>query len=235
MIVRWLTGAGYWLAVAVLSMAVIGLGVFLAASVVAPEVDRAMSAAVASSSPSSPSTPAPTPTTVAPMRVPIPASAQCKACHGTGDPVAVEVIPVMAHPVQGWTDCTACHADDRLVKTAPGHSGIHKDLCLACHKEPSPDASASALPRPHHIVPGTACITCHGSKAPLPTDMAGRANCWICHPNQENEDLFGIPMPSAAPAPTVAPVKASPGAPSAPPSPSVAPASSPADGDATTD
>lgn len=199
MIVRWVTGAGFWLAAALLSMAIVALGVFLFAGVLVPEVNRAMSAAA---SPSPSPSPAPSSADVAPMRVPIPASAQCKACHGSGDPVAVLNIPAMAHPIQGWSDCTACHADDKLVKTAPGHSGIHKDLCLACHKEPSPDASASALPRPHHIVPGTACITCHGSKAPLPTDMAGRTNCWICHPNQDTTGLFVSPAQSLLPTPS---------------------------------
>jgi hypothetical protein len=196
MIVRWLTGAGYWIAVVVMSVAIVALGAFLVAATFVPEGEQA---AIATPSP----VPTPSPTTVAPMRVPIPASAQCSACHGTGDPVAVLDIPVMAHPVEGWQDCTACHADDRLVKTAPGHSGIHKDLCLACHKEPSPDAT-SALPRPHHIVAGTACITCHGaeSKAPLPTDMAGRTNCWICHPDQETTGLFGSPAPAIIPAPS---------------------------------
>ena len=201
MIVRWVTGAGYWLLVALLSMVIVGLGVFLFAAVVVPEADRAMSAAATSSPPPAPT---PTPTTVAPMRVPIPASAQCTACHGNGDPMAVLDIPTMAHPIQGWNDCTACHAYDKLVKTAPGHSGIHKDLCLACHKEPSPNASASALPRPHHIVTGTACVTCHGAnaKAPLPTDMAGRTNCWICHPGQDSSALFGSPAPSSVPTPS---------------------------------
>jgi hypothetical protein len=200
MIWRWLTGAGFWLVVGALSLAIVALGTFLVAAVVIPEANLALSVA---QSPSPPPSPTPTPLTVAPMRVPIPASAQCSACHGSSDPVAVLDIPVMAHPVEGWQDCTACHADDRLVKTAPGHSGIHKDLCLACHQQPSPDESASpALPRPHHIVAGTACITCHGSKAPLPTDMAGRSNCWICHPNQETTSLFGSPAPTLPPAPS---------------------------------
>src|SRR3989304_1901072 len=110
---------------------------------------------------------------------------------------------VMGHPLEGWKDCTACHADDRLVRTAPGHSGIHKSDCLACHEVP--DAEGTAPPRPHHLVTGTTCVSCHGTEAPLPTDMAGRNNCWICHGGAEFSELFGGPVPTLLPVPSVLP------------------------------
>ena len=193
MIARALTGRGYWLVVGLLLAAILGLGAFVGVAVVLPETGAALFAA---RTPAPTDTPEPTatPEALAPMAIAIPADSDCAGCHQTSGLIKVQDVPAMAHPVQGWTDCTACHADDRLVKTAPGHSGIHRDLCLACHREPAPDASA--LPRPHHVVAGKACIACHGSSAPLPTDMAGRTNCWLCHPGQDNAGLFGA-APSA--------------------------------------
>jgi hypothetical protein len=195
MITRWLTGRGYWIAIGVLSVLLLLFGATIVATIVIPEVRRTSEVVGP--------TPAPSPLGSAngPMSIPIPANADCSGCHTLNGQVMIKDIPVMAHPVEGWADCTACHADDRLVKTAPGHSGIHKDECLLCHKPPGP--GASALPRPHHIVAGTACVTCHGSQAPLPTDMAGRNNCWICHPDANTAELFASSAPTVSPAPTV--------------------------------
>lgn len=123
------------------------------------------------------------------MAVPIPADADCGACHLGGGFEAIAEIPTMAHPIEGWRNCTACHVDGSLVATAPGHTGIGKELCLACHEAAGP--GSSALPRPHHVVQGTPCLTCHGPEAPLPTDMVGRTNCWVCHPDADSLELFG--------------------------------------------
>jgi len=135
---------------------------------------------------------------LAPINIQMSPDANCAGCHldATGV-VGTKPIPVLAHPLEGWGDCTACHADDRLVKTAPGHSSVHKTDCLVCHK--SPDPAGSAPPRPHHLVSGATCVSCHGSAAPLPTDMAGRANCWLCHPGTEYSDLFGSAAPTGLP------------------------------------
>jgi hypothetical protein len=150
--------------------------------------------------PSSPkATPAPTsPMAGAPIGISMPPEANCSACHlDAGGVVGTRPIPALAHPLEGWTDCTACHAENRLVETAPGHSSLHKDDCLTCHSVPS--AEAPAPPRPHHLVSGQACVSCHGSEAPLPTDMAGRNNCWLCHAGTEFSDLFREPAESDAP------------------------------------
>lgn len=149
-------------------------------------------------------TPAPRPTATSPMAlapigIPMSPDADCGACHL--DPtglVGTKQIPPLAHPLEGWKDCTACHADDRLVDSAPGHTGLHKADCLVCHEVPS--AAGTAPPRPHHVFTDQPCVTCHGSTAPLPTDMSGRNNCWICHTGTEFDDLFGEP---GAPAPTL--------------------------------
>jgi hypothetical protein len=117
--------------------------------------------------------------------------------------VGTRPIPKLAHPLWGWRDCTACHANDRLVAIAPGHSGLHKDDCLVCHQAPDAAATESAAPRPHHIYSDKPCISCHGkeAEAPLPTDMEGRSNCWVCHSGTEFSQLFGAPEPSPAESP----------------------------------
>ena len=146
-----------------------------------------------------------------PIMVAMGPDADCSACHLSPDGgVAVLKIPVMAHPLEGWRDCTACHADDRLVQTAPGHSSLHRSDCLVCHE--APVLSASAPARLHPLTQGQACVTCHDShEAPLPSGMAGRDNCWICHNGAEFQGLFSSPQPSGRaasspiPAPTAAP------------------------------
>jgi hypothetical protein len=42
------------------------------------------------------------------------------------------------------------------------------------------------------------------TEAPLPTDMAGRNNCWLCHSGTEFEDLFRQPS-ATLPPPTIRP------------------------------
>jgi hypothetical protein len=139
-----------------------------------------------------------------PMMVVMSPDADCAACHkAVNGQITSPVIPVMAHPLAGWTDCTACHAPDGLVQTAPGHSGIHKSDCLVCHKPPS--AEGSPPPRPHHVITGEPCITCHGKTAPLPTDMAGRQNCWICHVGTDTSQLFAGTSPEPPTASTPGP------------------------------
>lgn len=127
----------------------------------------------------------------APMKEPVPASADCKACHGNENPMKPN-IPQMAHPAIGWTNCTSCHTDGGLVQTAAGHSGIHKSACLMCH-QPAAENAATGLPRRHHGDRGDDCMSCHGpnGKAPFPNSMEGRKNCWVCHPQSESVKLFG--------------------------------------------
>jgi hypothetical protein len=110
----------------------------------------------------------------------LPANADCVACHQTESGVGVRAVPKIAHPLRGWTDCTACHASDRLVATAPGHAGIHATDCLICHE---PADLPAPLSRPHREMQNQDCLDCHGKTEPLPSDMAHRAQsvCWLCH------------------------------------------------------
>ncbi len=111
----------------------------------------------------------------------VPADAECTGCHSTTTgTIGVTAIPLMAHPLEGWGRCADCHAPARLVDTAPGHSGIHATECLVCHKAGNLPAPLS---RPHRDNQNVACLSCHGSTAPLPSDMTHRKEtvCWLCH------------------------------------------------------
>jgi len=175
--------AGWWAALIALAVAVgLLLGVVLI-TVAFPALDGDGGVAVtATPAPSSISTTAPTasPGLIMGGAV-IPATAQCAGCHTTGSgAIGHEAIPAMGHPLEGWSKCTSCHAPARLVDTAPGHTGIHASECTVCHR---PGDLAAALSRPHRDNQNVACLTCHGSTAPLPTDMTHRkeAVCWLCH------------------------------------------------------
>ena len=110
----------------------------------------------------------------------------CTACHSTPDGgVGTKVIPALAHPLQGWTDCTGCHAPDKLVATAPGHTGIHKDQCTICHTKDSPPAPD----RPHPAGLELDCLKCHGTtRAHIPATMKSWSvtTCWLCHRATQN-------------------------------------------------
>ena len=197
---------GYPATVGLLASAIFLVGAFVLGTVV-PELARVVGDE--SATPSATTSPSATPSATSPMAlapngVAMSPNADCGACHldSTGA-VGTKSIPVLAHPLEGWKDCTACHADDRLVRSAPGHSGLHKADCLACHKVP--DAEGTAPPRPHHLVADATCVSCHGTEAPLPTDMTGRNNCWICHGGEEFDELFREPAPTLLPLPSVLP------------------------------
>jgi hypothetical protein len=170
---------GYWIVVGALS-AGIGLMLgFMFFTIAVPELKLAGVIAVTG-------TPLPS---AAPTGSPdvdmggaaIPATAVCSGCHLTADGgVGLRPMPVMGHPLEGWSKCTNCHAVGRLVETAPGHSGIHATECTICHKSgelPKP------LSRPHRETQNVACLSCHGSIAPLPANMTHRKEsaCWLCH------------------------------------------------------
>jgi hypothetical protein len=175
---------GFRVALGALTIAICVIGAFLVAILVAPEVERAGYLGPRPTPPPSPvASPSPSPALGFTMRgASIPITADCAACHRTdAGTIGVQPIPAVAHPIEGWGKCTACHTTDGLVRTAPGHSGIHADQCLLCHKVgdlPAP------LSRPHRATQNTACLDCHGTAiAPLPADMTHRSQnvCWLCH------------------------------------------------------
>lgn len=197
---------GYPVGLGLLLLSIALVGTFVVVTVLPEIVRLAANPAV----PAATSTPEPSPrSAMSPIGIGMPDDADCGACHldSTGV-VGTKEIPTLAHPLEGWRDCTACHADDRLVQSAPGHSSLHKADCLTCHQVPS--AEGTAPPRPHHLVTGKSCVTCHGSdatetQAPLPTDMSGRTNCWICHSGTEFDELFDGPARTGEPPPSTEP------------------------------
>ena len=177
MIRRFLARHWYSLAFGVLASAIVLAGAFIVA-IVLPDAQRA--ATTTSGGPGSPSA-SPSVLPQAMSWISMPADADCSACHLTAEgAIGLRPVPAIAHPLDGWSNCTACHARERLVNTAPGHSGIHADACLTCHQEGNLPAPLS---RPHRERQNTACLDCHGKDAPLPSDMAHRTQtvCWLCH------------------------------------------------------
>jgi len=127
-------------------------------------------------------------------------TSSCAGCHSTTDGSMVKPIPVLGHPLEGWRNCTACHAPQSLVAVAPGHATLTQGACLSCHKPRDAAGTTAVVPRPHHVFPGQQCTSCHGpnKKAPLPDEMSGRTACWLCHHAQ-------TPGESPAPTESVAP------------------------------
>jgi hypothetical protein len=145
---------------------------------------------------------------MSPIGIEMAPDSDCAACHvTTAGTVGTREIPDLAHPLWGWRNCTACHANDSLVKTAPGHTGLHRDECLVCHRAPVDTSVNSHAPlRPEHMGGTQACTSCHGvdEHAPLPESMEGRDNCWICHNGPEFTYLFESPAATpTVPSPTV--------------------------------
>lgn len=175
---------GYALAVLALTVAACISGWFFVVTVVVPEMERTSEVGAPAGTSFLLVAPSASPEASAAVLMngaAIPASSECAGCHLTDRGViGLRPIPALAHPLEGWTKCTACHATASLVSTAPGHSGIHATECLTCHQTadlPPP------LSRPHRDRQNTACLDCHGSKAPLPADMTHRTDrvCWLCH------------------------------------------------------
>jgi len=206
MIRTWVARYGYRAAIAALLVAIFALAAFLLA-VALPDVSRSIaerSEATPAPSVEASATPL-SPMANSPIGIQMTANTDCAACHVTKNgTVGTKNIPEMAHPLWGWRDCTACHSTGSLVSTAPGHSGLHKDDCLVCHKVPSADSTISNPPlRPEHMGNTQPCTTCHGvnEHAPLPDSMKGRGdNCWICHNGPEFTYLFASPSADPSPA-----------------------------------
>lgn len=109
----------------------------------------------------------------------IPTSNSCLLCHETGGEAGLKPVPALGHPLDGWTRCVTCHTDERLGRTAPGHTGIEEAECANCHKVAPPGPLITQA----HARLEQPCLDCHGSVAHLPSSMVGRNQdeCWLCH------------------------------------------------------
>jgi hypothetical protein len=200
---RTFTRYAFRIAAAVLTLGILVIGTFLVL-VAVPDLTGGNTAVKSSPKPSVQPSPS-SRSAMSPVGIEMPADADCNGCHmTTTGTVGTKQPPVMGHPLAGWRECTACHSVGSLVKTAPGHSSLHKDDCLICHQT-RVEAGASDAPksRPEHMGGTQACTTCHGvdDHAPLPESMKGRGdNCWICHNGPEYTYLFeDRPSPSPSP------------------------------------
>jgi hypothetical protein len=176
---RLLAGRGFWIAMVVL-LAFLGAAIGFAVLKVLPEVEQGgyLATPAQSASPAAGASGSPQ---LLMNGAAIPENADCSGCHLTDRGViGLRPIPPVGHPLQGWSDCTACHAPERLASTAPGHTGIHATQCLTCHVAGDMPAPLS---RPHRERENQDCLDCHGTIAPLPSDMAHRPDsvCWLCH------------------------------------------------------
>lgn len=189
---------GFTIAVVALLAGIVGVASFLVVAA-GPDIARLTAGPAPTPSPSPSATPL-SPMALSPVAIAMPENADCRACHTTDEGIGTKAIPVMAHPLFGWRNCTACHDTASLVKTAPGHTGLHRDQCLLCHKTRSETGQDSPPPlRPEHMGTDKPCTACHGvdQHAPLPASMAGRGNnCWICHNGPEYRYLFEDASPS---------------------------------------
>lgn len=207
---RTITRHGFGLAIASLLAGIVLVASFLLV-VAVPDLARTAAAPTPSALPGATASPSPTPRSamaLSPIGIEMPADSDCAACHvTTTGTLGTRPIPPLAHPLWGWRDCTACHAPDRLVRTAPGHSGLHKDDCLVCHQVPDTATPSQAPLRREHMGNTQPCTSCHGQDkhAPLPEAMQGRDNCWICHNGPEFTYLFESPSAPPPAAPTATP------------------------------
>ncbi|MDH5242725.1 MAG: hypothetical protein OEX05_02190 [Chloroflexota bacterium] len=110
----------------------------------------------------------------------IPTSNACVLCHESGGSAGLKVIPAIGHPLDGWRQCLVCHTNEKLGRSAPGHSGIPETECLNCHKIAPP---GPAITQPHSALQDQLCLDCHGSFSHLPSSMASRDedSCTLCH------------------------------------------------------
>jgi len=110
----------------------------------------------------------------------IPTSNSCLLCHQTGGSAGIKNVPALGHELEGWRQCTTCHTNEKLGRTAPGHAGIPEAECLNCHKVAQP---GPAITQPHSQLQDQLCLDCHGTFAHLPSSMASRHedSCTLCH------------------------------------------------------
>jgi hypothetical protein len=104
----------------------------------------------------------------------------CTSCHQVGDEsMAVRQFPPIPHRVEGWEECSFCHAPARLAPPPEGHTGVPDMLCQACHK-----VSTTSPPSLGHVLwRDKTCSSCHRTSLDLPVSHEDRGDltCALCH------------------------------------------------------
>ena len=131
----------------------------------------------------SPPSPAPWPTAIAKTSLSdnsLPLYGDCVACHvSDGKVVKTKPVPQIPHTVSGnWTECTFCHASNRIAPLPTSHAGLTDADCQDCHQ-----LSPNQPPQIDHPILQQACSTCHGKLLSLPASHIWRSDltCQVCH------------------------------------------------------
>lgn len=114
----------------------------------------------------------------------------CLQCHDLSGAPASEI----THPVIGREDCLSCHRGGvgTTSKLAGNHVDYTNDECDLCHfpsavaAAPVPSESTATQERPHIVIGGNACVSCHQlSFVEWDLDMDCGA---VCHTMQPHVD-----------------------------------------------
>jgi hypothetical protein len=99
-------------------------------------------------------------------------------------------IPAVPHPLEGRSDCLACHDTGGIEPFPEDHAGRTSESCTMCHQ--AGEAEAEEIPPvPHPLEGREDCLACHDTDGiePFPGDHVGRTNdmCTMCHEAGEVE------------------------------------------------
>lgn len=97
--------------------------------------------------------------------------------------------PVVAHELEGRSECLMCHsgAMEQVTAVPASHEGRGNETCLWCHAADASVQTAEAGKIPHELEGRDNCGMCHGSgmegMPQSPADHEGRSNesCGMCH------------------------------------------------------
>jgi nitrate/TMAO reductase-like tetraheme cytochrome c subunit len=115
------------------------------------------------------------------------------------------------HPLNATTDCTVCHALDKVRPFPENHATFTNDMCTGCHTptlpvgdggqapEPGATAAPGAAPVPGET-PATPPAAAPAAAPAIPHQLEGMGECTLCHaldamkPFPENHTAFTLDM-----------------------------------------
>lgn len=104
----------------------------------------------------------------------------CSSCHEMTDELMIaKPFPAIPHKIEGWGQCSFCHAPARLAPPPESHRGLPDVICQACHQ-----VSQTSPPSLGHVLwRDKTCSSCHRTSLDLPPshDDRGELTCALCH------------------------------------------------------
>jgi hypothetical protein len=105
------------------------------------------------------------------------------------DDAAATKPPVVAHELEGRSECLMCHSGtmEEMPAVPESHEGRENGACLWCHAGDAAIQTAEAAKVPHELEGREECSMCHSSgmegMPQSPADHEGRPNdsCALCH------------------------------------------------------